>query len=554
MPKPPRYIYLPMLCLLAGLFGCTNMSWKEGRYFPFISPLPAGIPTAIAIEPPRSTPLELLPPLFEEPSSIPPWARPVAPENSGNRLISPDARYLIYLSGHPGTRYTSLYSTPLAGGSSVRLNRAVFADSIFYPTISPDSTRIIYYPSYDGSGLYSVTITGTEPITLTTSTIREAVLSADGKWVVYWGEDETGEHGLYSVPPAGGKPIWLGDWLPSSGSFQITPDSLYVVFVSAEGYVGPGELYSVPIQGGEQVHLNPGVNREAGSPVFITPDSQTVVFGNLYAVPIQGGALRQLNTLAGAGLPEYDTIESTQLSPDGGWLLYRSGAVQGNWRALFSVPVTGGTPIQLNGAPADGEGVRGFQISADSQYVLYQQGPRDSEDLRSFRVALSGGTPVPFPAAWRWIHTSPDSRWYVYGIQGESSGTDIYSVPVEGGTPVKLNLLMPRGSAVAWTQISLDSRTVYYATSKDAGGGMPPIDGFYQVPIEGGEAREVMGGDGRIPAFEFSFLPESQISFAEADYDGDGRYALYAYPPAPPPAPVESPFGAQTLFLPSLHH
>jgi Tol biopolymer transport system component len=437
----------------------------------------------------------------------------------------------------------------------VRLNRAVFADSIFYPTISPDSRRVIYYPRYDGSGLYSVTITGTEHVTLTTGTIWEAVLSADGEWVVYWGEDDTtGEHGLYSISPAGGKPRWLGDWLPSSASFQIAPDSRYVVFVSAEGYAGPGDLYSVPIQGGEQIHLSQGVNLGAGSPVFITPDGQTVLFGNLYTVPIQGGALRQLNPMAGVGLPEYDTIDSTQLSPDGRWLLYRSGAVQGHWRALFSVPVAGGAPIQLNGALGDGEEVRGFQISSDSQSVLYWQGPRDSEDRRAFRVALSGGTPVPFPAAWQWIHTSPDNRWYVYGVRGESSGTDVYSVPVDGGTPVKLNLLMPRGSAVAWTQISPDSRTVYYATSKDAGGGMPPIDGFYQVPIEGGEAREVMGGDGRIPAFEFFPLPESQTSFAEADYDGDGRYALYAYPPAPPPAPVGSLSGAQALFLPSLHH
>ncbi|MCC6455204.1 MAG: hypothetical protein IT328_09705 [Caldilineaceae bacterium] len=554
MPKPPRYIYLSMLCLLVGLFGCTNRGSKESRTFPFISPLLAGIPTVNALEPPRSTPFELLPPRFEE-SSIPPWARPVAPENSFNRLVSPNARYLVYLSGHPGTRYTSLYSTPLAGGPSVPLNHAVFADSILYPTISPDSTRVVYYPGYDGSGLYSVTITGTEHITLTTDTVREAVLSADGKWVVYWGEDETGEHGLYSIPPAGGKRVWLGGWLPSSSSFQITPDSRYVVFVSVgEGYDRPGELYSVPIQGGEQVYLNPGANLGSGSPFFITPDSQTVIFGNLYTVPIQGGTLRQLNTLAGMGLPDYEHIGFTQLSPDGRWLLYHSGAVQGNWRALFSVPVAGGAPIQLNDAPPDGEGMRGFQISADSQYVLYQQGPRDSQDLRSFRVPISGGTPVPFPAEWRWIQTSPDSRWYVYGIRGESSGTDIYSVPVEGGTPVKLNLLMPRGSAVAWTQISPDSRTLYYATSKDAGGGMPPIDGFYQVSIEGGEAREVMGGDGRIPAFDLLFLSGSQITFAEADYDGDGRYALYAYPPAPPPAPVESHAAPQTLLLPALHH
>jgi hypothetical protein len=203
------------------------------------------------------------------------------------------------------------------------------------------------------------------------------------------------------------------------------------------------------------------------------------------------------------------------------------------------VPPAGGETIRLNGLLGDREDVLGFYFGPDGQSVLYQQGLRDQEQpYPMYLVGIAGGTPVPLPA-WNWVRFSADGRWFVYGVPSESLGWDIYSLPVSGeGKPIQLNSSVPVNSGIESAWVSPDSQSVIYATTEDVGGGMPLINGLYRVSIEGGEAIEVTGVDGRERVYSsFFFGTDSQTFFASMDYDGNGSPAYYAYTLAPSPAP-----------------
>jgi Tol biopolymer transport system component len=498
-------------------------------------------------------------PTFEDPFVVVEWARPVAPEGAFNTQVSPDGQYLLYIVHHPGTRRVSLYSTSLATGEIVVIATADVPEEIFYFTITSDSQKVIYYQPFSGNGLYSNAITGGEELQLSDRRIWEMAVSPDGQWVVYWGEGvdseggvEGGEkksgeegggfrEGLYSVPIQDGRSVKLGEGLPQSGSYQITPDSRYVIFVAARqlGVGEPVELYRVSISGGEPLQLSHGEHSYAAGAPLITPDSQSVLYGNLYQVSIEGGAPRQLNAQVQASNSYFPYSFPPQLTPDGQWVLFLAGDIMSNLISLFSAPLDGRPTRQLNEPLSEGVGVKGFLINPDSQTVIYWQGLRDqNSDLPTYSVPVTGGSPLPVPS-WHAAKLSANGQWYVYMERYEEGGADLYSRASAGGEPIKLNTSVPTDSEMAYFGISPDSQRVLYVTSKDARGGMPIFDGLYEVPITGGVAREITGIDGRDRNFGFFFAPDGQTVVAYVDYDGDGNFALYGYTPTPNPAPDE---------------
>ncbi len=549
MPKPPQLVYLLTLVLLFVLSACINSSDRFEKYPTRKAPQPispllgseeANRPVVDAPLPVGSTQSRLRAPEYEDPASVPPWARPVAPQGSYNSYLSPDGRYFVYLARYPGTFLSSLYSVPLAGGAPVLLSSSDVDGDIFYPTITADSTHVIYYGS-SRKGLYSVSITGTVHLTLTSHSIYEMVVSADSEWVVYLGEGTDGKSALHSIPVRGGDPIRLSGEAMQSSRFQIVPDSRTVVFatVRQDGFEQVIDLHSVPIDGGEIAHLNVGSRLPLDSTFLVTSDGKSVIYGNLYIIPVGGGVPRQLSPFAHEGSVAFNSSNPPQISPDGSRVLFLAGDRDDRNRALFSVPLAGGETLQLNGLLGDGEDVISFSFGPDGQSVLYEQGLSYQEPpYPVYRVDIAGGTPFPLPA-WKWVRFSPDGRWYVYAMPSEGLGSDIYSLPVSGeSTPIQLNSSVPVNSGVESAWVNPDSQSVIYATSRDAGGGMPLINGLYRVPIEGGEAIEVTGVDGQDRIYSsFFFGRDSQTFFASMDYDGNGSPAYYMYTLAPSPAP-----------------
>ena len=123
---------------------------------------------------------------------------------------------------------------------------------------------------------------------------------------------------------------------------------------------------------------------------------------------------------------------------------------------------------------------------------------------------------------------SPDSARVVYRADQDSDGVDeLYSVPIAGGTVVKLNDPLVTGGQVTYFAISPDSSRVVYRADQ----GTDEVVEVYSVPITGGTATGlngplVSGGSVR----QFSVSPDSSRVVYRADQHTYGMYEIYSVP------------------------
>jgi Tol biopolymer transport system component len=144
-------------------------------------------------------------------------------------------------------------------------------------------------------------------------------------------------------------------------------------------------------------------------------------------------------------------------------------------------------------------------------------------------IRLSG--PMPGPGDVLDFQVSPDGQYVVYRADQDIDDVfELYSVSVLGGTPVRLNGLLPSGSSVADDyQISADSsRTVYRAPQDQTG-----VIELYSVPITGPAGAGVklnrpLTASGSV--LRFALSPDGSRVVYRADQDTDGVVELYSVP------------------------
>ncbi len=126
-----------------------------------------------------------------------------------------------------------------------------------------------------------------------------------------------------------------------------------------------------------------------------------------------------------------DHFEAPNWSGDGAYLLFNSHG------RLYTIPVEGGTPTQLNtGFATNCNNDHGF--SPDGKWLAVSHAP-EGRGSRIYILPATGGTPRPvveqYPSYWHgW---SPDGNTLAY--VGQRDGEyDIYTVPVEGGQERRL--------------------------------------------------------------------------------------------------------------------
>lgn len=125
---------------------------------------------------------------------------------------------------------------------------------------------------------------------------------------------------------------------------------------------------------------------------------------------------------------------------------------------------------------------------------------------------------------------SPDGNWVVYKARQENASVgDLYSVPIEGGTPTRLNSMLPQNSGVASFSITPDSRHVVLTAPLDTS----PFEELYRVPIEGPAHARIklnkpLPTGGGVWRFEIS--PDGKRVVYWADQDADEVFELYSVP------------------------
>jgi Tol biopolymer transport system component len=345
----------------------------------------------------------------------------IAGGNVTEYAASPDSQYAVYIADQETYNQSEIYSVPVIGGTSVKLNlplglngdvvdflispdssRVVFRaestifsaaidgsdtvqlnDNDHYPltfydetfSIAPDNSTVVYEAVSSSSqiyNLYQVDIGGgnstqiNDDLTASGFIISHAI-SPDGSRVLYVGDGETAEvNELYSVPIAGGTvtklniPVGDGDVLER---FEITSDSSRVVYTAIDSMVNPDHsMYSVAIDGGPSELLN-----DVGTVSLweLSADGMTVVFRklydyDLYSVPVAGGPATLLHLAVN---PALTPPHATRLQSD--LVVFRLGS------RIFSLPITGGSRFRLDNPGFSGN-VQTYALSPTGDHVIYQ--------------------------------------------------------------------------------------------------------------------------------------------------------------------------------------
>ncbi len=191
----------------------------------------------------------------------------------------------------------------------------------------------------------------------------------------------------------------------------------------------------------------------------------------------------------------------------------------------------GGTRIS-NPAAVDGP-VKEYQVASTGQFAVYST--LDSSDVpHLFSVRLAGGSPVsltaPLPAEYSSYYLkyqiSPNGSRVVYLAHQESPTVNgLYSIPIAGGTPVRLS---KTGSNVFYFAVSPDSLWIifisYDATTKYH---------FFRASLTGGTGSAVeFTPSGAHPQMvdAISISPDSQHIIYKGDMQPLDGWGIYSFP------------------------
>ena len=314
---------------------------------------------------------------------------------------SADGSRVVYQAELAGNVSSGLFSVPLRGGEATRLNGDL--DLARFQTTA-DGKYVIYQEGYQYE-LFRVPIAGGEATQLNGPLDRQDVLlefrvTSDGTRVVYAVRHKVKPAvQLFSVLTTGEELTKLNEASGSVQDFQITPDGAEVLFRAGSAEVG---LYSIPITGGTATRLSdPAVGEVQPFPV-ISPDGKRVLYlvadnakshfddtsffaGELYGVPINGG---ESTPLIDEGMTM--TVQfGYQFAPDGQTVVYRAHQAKNGPIELYRTPISGGAATKLNELLVSGGDVTQFSILPIYDWLIYLADQEVDEQVGIYRARLT---------------------------------------------------------------------------------------------------------------------------------------------------------------------
>lgn len=248
-------------------------------------------------------------------------------------------------------------------------------------------------------------------------------------------------------------------------------------------------------------------------------------FGLLCATFLFGMIIQAVTYTANAGstklngpLQSMGNVVQAWFSPDENYIVYIADQVNDESFELYSVPVTGGTPVRLNKDLPNGVDIFSFLISPDSQRVVYKAEQNTAGVTELFSVPIMGPstagvqlneTPVQFGNVST-FRISPDSDYVIYQGDLERVNFDeLYRVPIAGPATASEKLFESAAEfeEVFQFDISVNGETVVYSAFKST------VSGYrhqlFSVPLLGPVANTVALTD---PLIEFALIDAFTIS------------------------------------------
>ena len=417
------------------------------------------------------------------------------------------------------------------------------------------------------SGLLGVRLNADLPVG---GDVTDFASSSDSRFVVYIADQNQDDvFDLFSQSLQLGDPVQLSALatpLSDVVDFEISFNSPYVVYLADQDNNDVFELYSAPIAGGPTVRLNEdlGVTADVtgfqidlrGENVVYTVDQGVLGGDQLFSVPITGGASIQLspdvafengnfNDVIDFRITSFSTID----------VVFLADSITNDQFELFSVPVTGGTPVRISGEFfGSGDVLEGFEISADGSRVIYVADPILEGQFELFSTPLGGGTATQLTVSGAPIASTPstallpdkpfaisrDSQQVVF-LANFSGGTgQLFSVPIDGGTPISLDAAAP-GAVSENYQIKPDGTQVFFVPETTPGN-------LYSVPIGGGAAEQINGdlpSSGRVS--EFIVSTDVQRVIYLANQNSVDRFDLFSFGELPAPVAAVLPNSRSVL-------
>lgn len=233
------------------------------------------------------------------------------------------------------------------------------------------------------------------------------------------------------------------------------------------------------------------------------------------------------------------SIEYYEVSPDGNTVVYIADRDTDDVFEIYSVPISGGANTKLNGTIVSGGDVsfgagKRFQISPNSQTVVYLADQDIDGTPELYSVPIGGGSVVKLNGTLagtdgvRAFKISPDGQFVVYvADELDNFDDELYSVPIGGGASTKISQPdIGIGDVFTTFQISSDSQWVVYVANADDSSD----NEIYSVPIQGGTINKlngtlVSGGDVLFNKFYISsdnlhvvYVADQDTNFVEEVY------------------------------------
>jgi Tol biopolymer transport system component len=433
--------------------------------------------------------------------------------------VDPSGQEVVYRADQDADEVFELYRVPLAGGATTKLSGALVAGGDVLATtfgrrffaLSPDGTRVLYVADQladntfelfgapvDGSAP-AIRLNAPFPLGGDVGTLVPPAFSADGTRVAYLADQTTDEIvELLSVPGDGSAPpvsvspaLDIGPVVGDVTAFRVLPDGARALYVADQEVDERFELYGVTLTGARTVtKLSDPAAGDVLDDFQPTVDGARVVyrvlgphgFFDLYSAPMDGGGAPVL--LGGFAAGDGSVFRFTA-APNGS----RAAFIAGD--SVFSVPLDGSaSPVLLSADILSGQD---FEISPDGSRVVYATFvPGDPASTGLFVRPIDGTLAALKLSGTMVSGAGISDHWFAAGGTRVvfladalvDNQVELFSVPLTGGTRVRLNATLPANADVRFdVAVSPDGMRVLYRADQEVRRQI----GVYVAPVDGSQ-------------------------------------------------------------------